>query len=180
MKFQKPSESSMKNTAAMAGGVGVGFMASKAVFGLIHNPPATTDATQQKKDNNTAMLKRGAFVLAGLGLAAALNGKDLVTTAVQSVGVGLAVHQGLELVATLAAKNNVVSENAARTTTGKMLARAVGLGCPCNEVAVATGLGNTIPFSPRFDMYAPSYLEDFTPLTSSGNLLERWGSGQAA
>lgn len=171
MKFQKPSEQSLKDTVASAGGVVVGSMASKAVFGMIHNPDATTDPTQQKKNSNKGMIIRGVLAAAGFAIAASLDGKDAMTNAAKGAAIGLGAHQTLELIATVAAKSNVPSESTAKTTAGKMLARAVGLGCPCNEVAMATGLGNPAQ-SMRYDLSIPSYADnDYRPFGSGQSLL---------
>ena len=149
MKVKKPSEQSVKDTIALAGGVVVGQMASKGLFGLVHTPlpSGSVDAAAIKKDENTAMLKRAGILLLGGALAASLVGNDAATTAARGAATGLAVAQGLDLIAQLAKKSNVTPEASATTAAQKFLARAVGLGCPCT--GEPAGLGWQMP---RYEM----------------------------
>ncbi|QEE49613.1 hypothetical protein FUA48_08465 [Flavobacterium alkalisoli] len=148
MEFKKPSGTKVKDTIALTGGVLAGGAASRGIFGLIHENQATEDTAAAKKQENTALLKRGVMTV-GAGTAAVfIEGKDLVATLVKGACVGIAVVQGLEIVKTLAARGGVTPEVSATTKTQKILAQTVGLGCPCNDTK---GLMYSAPvFSPRY------------------------------
>ncbi|MEE1897092.1 hypothetical protein V1389_02015 [Flavobacterium rakeshii] len=150
MNFKKPSGKTVTDTAAMTGGVLVGGMVSKAVFGLIHNPDATEDAAQQEKNESAALYKHlGLAVATGAG-AFFIDGKDTLTGVAKGSLIGMSVTQLAEVIAKLAKKGGVKTESQASTAGEKALARAVGLGCSCSNLSM--GLGNLIPQSYRYNL----------------------------
>ncbi|RDI07050.1 hypothetical protein [Flavobacterium sp. AG291] len=165
MKFKKPSEQKVKDTIALTGGVVAGGMVSKAAFGFLHEPTTATDTASLKKDENTALMKRGALVLAGAAGAMFLDGTDSLSTLAKGTFVGVAVAQSLEIIAVLAKRSGVESESTASTSGKKAVARALGLGCPCTETPA---LNATVDFAPRYDLSNM----DFHP---SGDGLNGWG-----
>lgn len=149
MKFNKPSESRVKDTIALTGGVVAGGMGSKALFGFIHEPTTATDSASLKKDENSALMKRGALALAGVAGAMFIDGNDSLSTLAKGTAVGVAVAQGLEIIATLAKRSGVEPESTAGTSGKKAVARALGLGCPCNDMPA---LNATVEFAPSYDL----------------------------
>lgn len=133
MKFKKPSEQNVTSTAVMTGGAIIGGMVSKGAFGALHTPTNSKDAATVKKDQNTALMKRGALIIAGTVLAMCVDGNDAGANAVKGAGVGMAVAQGLEVIKTLAERNGVATASASTSKAKKFVANSLGLGCPCNE-----------------------------------------------
>lgn len=133
MKFKKPSEQNVTSTAVMTGGAIVGGMVSRGAFGALHSPTNAADDATKKKEENTALMKRGALIIAGVALAMCVDGNDTGANAVKGAGVGMAVAQGLEVIKTLAERNGVANASAATSKTKKFVANSLGLGCPCNE-----------------------------------------------
>lgn len=148
MKLKKPSAKKVTDTAALTGGVIVGGAVSKGVFGLIHSPAATEDTAEQKKQENTALVKRALLIAATGAGAVFLDGNDSITSAAKGTLIGMAAIQTLEAIATLAKRGGVTTEAAATTAPKKFLARVAGLGCPCNE----TGLMLPVAYSPRWEL----------------------------
>lgn len=167
MKFKKPSEQNVTSTAVMTGGAIVGGMVSKGAFGALHTPITSTDAAAIKKDQNTALMKRGALIIAGVALAMCVDGNDTGANAVKGAGVGMAVAQGLEVIKTIAERNGVANASAATSKTKKFVAHSLGLGCPCNEQP-QMGMGFAQierTYSPRFSYeVAPEAAKPANPL----------------
>lgn len=162
MKVKKPSEQKVKDTIALAGGAIAGGAVSKGLFGLIHEAKAT-EAVAMKKEENTALLKRGGLAIVGIGGAMFLDGTDTITTLVKGVAVGVATIQTLEIIKALAARSGVADESTADSTGKKFLARTVGLGCPDNAL-------NAYQPSFRYDL---SQMDAFIP--ESAEALHGWG-----
>lgn len=150
MNFKKPSGKTVTDTAAMTGGVLVGGMVSKALFGVIHNPDATEDAAQQEKNESAALYKHIAIAVATGAGAFFIDGKDTLTGVAKGSLIGMSVTQLAEAIAKLAKKGGVKTESQATTAGEKALARAVGLGCSCNN----TGLSLPAVYSPRYELKA--------------------------
>lgn len=172
MKFKKPSEQNVTSTAVMTGGAIVGGMVSKGAFGALHTPTTSTDAATVKKDQNTALMKRGALILAGAAIAMCIDGNDAGANAVKGAGVGMAVAQGLEVIKTLAERNGVATASASTSKAKKFVANSLGLGCPCNEQPqVGMGFAQIErTYTPRFSYEAAQ--EFAKPV----NALEAWAS----
>ncbi|KGO84441.1 hypothetical protein Q763_01480 [Flavobacterium beibuense F44-8] len=148
MELKKPSGNKVKDTIVLTGGVLAGGAASRGIFGLIHENKATEDAAAAKKQENTALIKRGAMSAAAGTAAVFIDGKDLTATLVKGLCIGITVVQGLEVVKTLASRAGVTPEVSATTKSQKVVAQIAGLGCPCNETK---GLMYNAPsFSPRY------------------------------
>lgn len=165
MKVKKPSEQKVKDTIALAGGAIAGGAVSKGLFGLIHKSEAT-EAEAMKKEENTALLKRGGLAIVGVGGALFLDGTDTITTLVKGVAVGVATIQTLEIIKTLAARSGVADESTADSTGKKFLARTVGLGCPDNAQSL-----NAFQPSFRYDL---SQMDAFVP--EPAEALNGWGN----
>lgn len=163
MKVKKPSEQKVKDTIALAGGAIAGGAVSKGLFGLIHKSEAT-EAQAMKKEENTALLKRGGLAIVGIGGAMFLDGTDTITTLVKGVAVGVATIQTLEIIKTMAARSGVADESTADSTGKKFLARTVGLGCPDNALNA---------FQPSF-RYNLSQMDAFVP--EPAEALNGWGN----
>lgn len=149
MKFKKPSGTKVKDTIALTGGVLAGGALSRGIFGLVHENQPTEDPAAQKKQENTALVKRGVMVVGAGAAAAFIDGNDIVATLVKGACIGITVVQGLELVKTLASRSGVTPESSATTVTQKFLAQTTGLGCPCSE---SKGLMYSAPvMSPRYE-----------------------------
>lgn len=174
MKFKKPSEQKVKDTIALTGGLVGGSMLSKAVFGFVHEPTTATDAASIKKDENTALIKRGALAAAGVAGALFIDGNDSLSTLAKGAAAGVAVIQVLEVVKVLANRSGVESEATATTTAKKAIARAVGLGCACNTPA----LNAVTDWAPRYDLsnmdYSPAALNGWGGADEPGLL--GWGN----
>lgn len=176
MKFKKPSEQKVKDTIALTGGLVGGSMLSKAVFGFVHEPTTATDAASIKKDENTALIKRGALAAAGVAGALFIDGNDSLSTLAKGAAAGVAVIQVLEVVKVLANRSGVEKEATASTTAKKAIARAVGLGCACNTPALNASVTD---WAPRYDLsnmdYSPAALNGWGGETDQPGLLG-WGN----
>lgn len=168
MQFKKPSETTVKDTIALTGGLVGGSMLSKAVFGFMHEQTVATDAASLKKDENTALVKRGVLVLAGVAGAMFIDGKDSLTTLAKGLSAGVAVTQTLEVVKVLANRSGVESEATASSAAKKAVARAVGLGCPCSSTP---SLNAAVDFAPRYDI---SNMDHYAP----AGQLNGWGGSE--
>ncbi|ALM50317.1 hypothetical protein AMR72_16350 [Flavobacterium psychrophilum] len=181
MQFKKPSKVQVKDTIALTGGLVGGSMLSKAVFGFMHEATTATDAASLKKDENTQLVKRGVLVAAGVAGAMFINGNDSLTTAVKGASAGVAVIQALEVIKVLANRSGVESEATASSAAKKAVARAVGLGCACNQLPGS--LNAPVDFAPRYDLsnmdyYAPTgQLNGWSQLAEETGL-QGWGSLQ--
>jgi hypothetical protein len=133
MKFKTPSGKSAKENATLIGGAAVGGALSKAVFGLLHEKKAVTDADKKSEATMSHAKRAGIIAAAGFG-AAAITTTDTISTLAKGALAGMAVVQTLELVKDLAAKNATVASMTAGTTAkDKFVARALGLGCSCDN-----------------------------------------------
>lgn len=168
MDIKKPSEQTVKDTIALAGGAFAGGMAGRAAFGFMHKPSGATDAAGMKKEENIVLVKQGVLMAVGTALAMFVHGKDSVTTLVKGAGIGLAINHGNEVVKILAGRAGVAREEVAPTVAAKAAARALGLGCPCVPNYPALN-------SPSYGVatyYDRSNMDDMRP--ASDNALEQW------
>ncbi|WDO13064.1 hypothetical protein MH928_17295 [Flavobacterium sp. WW92] len=170
MKVGKPSGNDVKNAASVAGGVVVGSAVSNGVFSVIHDEEkAIADAAEKKKHDNMGLLKRGALVVVGGGLGAAIKSNDVVSLLVKGVCYGIAGQQGYAIVKSLAGKSTAVQKMAASgDKLQRAIAKSVGLGCACGDKVQAypaypmngrrkkRGMGMIMPAIGAYSDMAPS------------------------
>ena len=121
-------------------------------------PQLLQDAAAIKKDENTALLKRGGIALVGIAGAMLIDGKDSLTTAVKGIAAGVATEQILAAIKVIAGRQGVTA-TADSSASRKAIANAVGLGCPCNE---RVPLAAAIDWSPRYAHSNMDYMETET------------------
>lgn len=121
MKFKKPKN--VVNDLALVGGLAVGSMVSKGVYGLI---PAQTSTT-------AIYATRGAIAVAFGATGMFVSGDDVAANLTRGAAFGAAITQVLELVKDVAKDSGVKSESESEGQIGKFVARMVGLGCPSCE-----------------------------------------------
>ena len=166
MNFKKPSEKSAIETLASVGGFIGGAAASRGAFGLVHDPKGVTEA-DIKSDRTAGYVKRAAIVVAAAAAASALVGTDTASMAVKSALYGIAGMQILDGVKDYSATNATTAALATSAKpASKFAARALGLGCPCQEGALGKprrrGRGSrlrgyeipTSEFGPAYDVSA--------------------------
>lgn len=129
MNFKKPSQKTIVDAAVLAGGAVGGAAISRGVFGAIPlTPPAS--GTDYKKIGARVVL-----IAIGIAGAAAVTGTDSVTTGVKGALAGVAIQQGLDLIADVAAKSPTTAALSTSTkASNKFAARTLGLGCACDQV----------------------------------------------
>jgi hypothetical protein len=118
MKFQKPKN--VEKDLALVGGLAVGSMVSKGIYGFIPGQTSTT----------IIMATRGALALALGATGMFVSGQDTGANLVRGAAFGAAVTQVLEIVKEVSANAGVKNESESDGQIGKFVARMVGLGCP--------------------------------------------------
>lgn len=175
MKFKKPSGKAIQDTATLVGGGIVGGMASKGIFGAIHEKKAVT-AADIKSETNMGYVKRAVLVAASAAAFAAIDGNDTLTTLIKGACAGVAITQTQALVADFAATNTTTANLA--TSSGakdKFFARALGLACPCDQVGMGGARRkrnrNHRHMNGAFDMIPtaqPAFIEEYKTQTVAG------------
>lgn len=127
MNFKKPSKKTLVDAAVLTGGAVGGAALSRVIFGEIPlTPPAT--GTDFKKIG-----ARAAFIILGTVGAASVSGSDLGSTGMKGAFAGMAIQQGIELIADFAKANPTTAALANSSTKVSMIkARALGLNCACD------------------------------------------------
>lgn len=127
MNFKKPSKKTLVDAAVLTGGAVGGAALSRVIFGEIPlTPPAT--GTDFKKIG-----ARAAFIILGTVGAASVSGSDLGSTGVKGAFAGMAIQQGIELIADFAKATPTIAALAeSPTKRSQMKARALGLNCACD------------------------------------------------
>lgn len=128
MKFTNPKSKDFTDTATVVVGLVVGAMASRAVIGAIHKP--TGDV---KKDEKMLLVKRGVIIVGSGYGSAGIKGADTMSVLAKSALQGMAGMQTIDGVKDFAAKSTKLADTS--TPAKKIMASAVGLGCPSCETA---------------------------------------------
>ncbi len=130
MKFKKPSGGDIGTSAASVGaGVASGF-GSRAIIDAATKP--AIEGAPTKTELNWKMGGQAFAIVLGLGVAAATSGNDTGAQLTKGAGVGMAVVNVIDLAATYAKRNDLLTTN---TTATRVLRSGLGLGCPCNSGA---------------------------------------------
>lgn len=135
MNFKKPTKKTFTDAATLTVGAVGGAALSRVVFGEL--PIAETP-------NETNWPKYGArvgFIVLGAVGAASVSGTDLGSKGVQGAFAGMAIQQGIELIADVAKANPSTAALANGDTKADVVkARALGLNCACDG-GYAPGMG---------------------------------------
>lgn len=130
--LKKPSQKTIVDAAVLVGSAVGGAAVSRGVFGAIPlTPPAS--GTDYKKIGARVVL-----IALGIAGAASINGSDTVANGAKGALAGMAIQQGLDLVADFAAASPKTAALTVSTkSTDKFAARALGLGCACDQKTYA-------------------------------------------
>ncbi|MFY0481657.1 hypothetical protein ACI6PS_03555 [Flavobacterium sp. PLA-1-15] len=132
--LKKPSQKTIVDAAVLVGSAVGGAALSRGAFGAIPlTPPAS--GTDYKKIG-----ARLALIAVGIAGAASISGNDAVATGAKGALAGVAIQQGLDLIADFAAASP--SATALTSSTNKISqfkARTLGLNCACDQKTYALG-----------------------------------------
>lgn len=132
--LKKPSQKTIVDAAVLVGSAVGGAAVSRGIFGAIPlTPPAS--GTDYKKIGARLVL-----IALGVAGAASIDGKDTVASGVKGALAGVAIQQGLDLVADFAAKSpGATSLTVSTKAIDKFKARTLGLNCACDSQVYALG-----------------------------------------
>lgn len=159
MKFQKPSEKSVIETAASFGGVAAGAFLANGLMSVIHEATPGAAADVAKKENTMALVKRGGIIAVAVVAAASIKGDDTTSKFAKSVLHGMAGGQAIALVSDTASASPALAKD---TKVAKFARAGLGLACPCNE---GLGLNARRRGRGRKGLKEPFYYEDQPAIT---------------
>ncbi len=133
MNFTTPKSSTAKSTMLMFVGLALGAMTSRAAMGLIHEDKAGLSDADAKKQTYMKLGKRTAIAGASGYAAAGLQGKDDMSIILKNVALGAASIQIIDGVKDASGNSAKITALTTGTKTQKAMAKALGLGCPCEN-----------------------------------------------
>lgn len=136
MNFKKPTKKTFVEAAALTVGAVGGAAASRVVFGELPLKAPTNGGTDFMKIGARVL-----FIVGGTLGAASVTGSDVASSATKGAFAGMAIQQGIELVADFAKSSDAtknLGDSPAKSDTIK--ARVLGLACACDN-DYSQGLG---------------------------------------